>query len=415
VSALVCVMPRASDAWASAAAMWVTAAGWAAAGRRRFGAGWVVTPDGIAHPEEALSFTKTARPGLPPSPTPASTARSPVRAWIPQPVVTAAKDARSFARARRYMRHLPAGPWQPDEVAFVWQHHDLFHRAGERLASDLGCPLVSYVHAPQVWEGAAWGVRRPGWAAALERWGEAPQLRASEVAVELERLGVDRRRVVVAPMAVDPEVFDPHVSGDRVRRRYGLGDRPVIGWAGSFRRFHGLEQALDAFARIHQRQPETRLLLVGDGRERPRLAARVHDLGLQEAVVFTGAIGHTDVPAHVAAMDVAVVTARADEAFHYSPLKMREYMSMGRPVVGPRVGEVARVVGEASAGALYEPGDVDSLATELLRLLEDMDERAALGAAGRTWIQAHGTWDVQLERLVAHLASVPRAPRPRRP
>lgn len=409
---LLCVMPRRSTAWASAAAMWVTASGWAAAGGRRFGEGWVMTPDRLASPAEARAFTigSTRGDGRDHS----HLAR--VARRVPTPVVTAGKDLRSWARARRYRDHPPAAPWVPGDVAFVWQHHDLFHRTGVRLARRLECPLVSFVHAPQVWEAEAWGVRRPGWGRLLERVGEVPQLLASdlvacvsdEVASELERLGVDRHRVVVAPMAVDPDVFRPDVDGTEIRRRHRLDGTVVIGWTGSFRRFHGLDQAIEAFAEVHRRLPTARLLLVGDGKERAQVSDRVHSLGLADAVVFTGPIGHTDVPAHVAAMDLTLVTARPAEGFHYSPLKLREYLAAGRPVVAPRVGEMGRLLDRTGAGLLYEPGDPHALATRLVELASDPTSRARLGATGRRWALAHATWDVQLAKVVDALGHLPR-------
>ena len=115
-------------------------------------------------------------------------------------------------------------------------------RAGAPLALRHRCPLVSYVHAPQVWEAAQWGVRRPGWGRLVERYGERPQLVASdvvavvsdEVAAQVARLGVDERRILVSPMAVDARAIRPrngrcrHSSAVRPRRRIrGRMDRQL--------------------------------------------------------------------------------------------------------------------------------------------------------------------------------------------
>ena len=74
---------------------------------------------------------------------------------------------------------------------------------------------------------------------------------------------------MVTPSGVDLELFDRPPDGRAVRDRYGLADSFVVGWVGSFRRFHAVEQAVDAAAAV----PGTRLLLVGDGPERPRIEA----------------------------------------------------------------------------------------------------------------------------------------------
>jgi glycosyltransferase involved in cell wall biosynthesis len=298
--------------------------------------------------------------------------------------------------------------WRNAHVELVWQHHDIFHTAGHELAHRHRCPLVSYVHAPQVWEAARWGVRRPGWGRLLEQFAERPQLLASdvvavvseEVAREVERLGVNEERVLVSPMAVDPDRFSPAVSGRRARDRFGLDDAFVVGWTGSFRRFHGLELAIEAFGKFHRTARETRLLLVGDGAERSNIEALARACGIGDAVVFAGAVAHEELPVFVAAMDATVVTARAGHAFHYSPLKMREYLASARAVVAPNTGDIARTITDGMDGLLYEPGDVDGMIDRLHLLHDDARQRERLGIAGRELMLRTGTWSVQLQRLL---------------
>ena len=400
-SGVVCVMPRASTAWSGAAAMWVTAAGWAAAARERLGAGWVVTPDRIASPEEVDLFT-LASPDRTTSPR-SSAAFATVR--------TAAKDARQLARQRGYARAVGSGPWDDVDLRFVWQHHDLFHRAGESIAARSGVPLVSFVHAPQVWEARKWGVRRPGWADLLERVGERPQLLGSdlvacvsdEVVEAVVELGVDRDRTVVTAMAADPNRFRPDVDGSIVRAHHGLDGCFVVGWVGSFRRFHGLELALEGFAEITHQDPNARLLLVGDGAERRSIEERAASLGLGGAVVFAGSVGHEAMPGYLAAMDAAVVTGRAEGGFHYSPLKLREYLASGRPTIAPALGEVGREFEDGTHVLTYEPGDVQGLAVGLHRLIDDPALRESLSRSARAVALERCTWVAQLDRVLARL------------
>jgi glycosyltransferase involved in cell wall biosynthesis len=416
LESVVCVMPRTSTEWAGAAAMWITAAGWAAAAERSLGAGWVVTPDCIATPAQTLQFTEPKAGSSSAAGNGARGRAAQLARRVPTVAVTGVKDARRLVAARRFARTDLHGPWESTDVRFVWQHHDLFHRTGERLAGRLGCPIVSYVHAPQVWEASKWGVARPGWGRSLERFGERPQLLVSdvvacvsdEVSAELMRLGVEPSRIVVAPMAVDPDRFNERVDGGEVRQRFGLGENFVVGWTGSFRQFHGLEGALEAFVAVHAARPDSKLLLVGDGAERSHLEDQARRSGIGDAVVFTGAIGAADIPRYVAAMDAALVVAREGEQFHYSPLKLREYLACGVPVVGPRLGEVARLLGDEKIGRLYRPGDPVELAEQIVGLIDDDAERARMARAGSEWVAAHGTWDAQLELVLTTLARLGR-------
>jgi len=391
------VMPRRHSQWGGAAALWVTAAGWADAARRRFGHAWIVSPDGVATPEEALDFTR-------PTGASSSAARAP---RVPIDVRNAMKDARQWQRARAF-RPGDAPEWTGERLAFVWQHHDLFHHAGENLAHRYGVPIVSYVHAPQVWEARKWGVRRPGYGGLLERVAERPQLLASDViccvsndvAEELTRFGVERDRILVSPMAVDANRFSPEVSGTAVREGFGLGEGFVVGWIGSFRGFHGLESVVESFGRVVTADPAARLLLVGEGSERNALEAHVRALGLSASVVFTGAVANPDIPEHIAAMDVALVSARPGDDFHYSPLKLREYLACGRAVVAPNLGEIPTTVSDGTSALLYDVGDSDDLAAKLEVLRGDPAFRSRVAAAGRELAVATSTWDLRLRDLL---------------
>ncbi len=403
-SGVVCVMPRESTAWPGAAAMWVTAAGWAAAARARLGGGWVVTPDRVATPEEAAAYTELERTTTP------SAGRSRLRTIAG----VAAKDGRQLLRQRRYTSAVGPGPWDDVEVRFVWQHHDLFHRAGESLASRCHAPVVSFVHAPQVWEARKWGVSRRGWGGLLERVGESPQLRSSdlvacvsdEVVDAVVALGVDPSRTVVTPMAADPDHFHPDVDPGPVRERHGLSGCFVVGWVGSFRGFHGLEDGLEAFAAVARDRSDARLLLVGDGAERRHIEDEVRRRRLTDAVVLAGSVGHGEVPAYTAAMDVAMVTGRVEGGFHYSPLKLREYLASGRPTVAPVLGEVGREFEPEVHLLAYEPGDVAGLAAVLLRLADDPTLRAAISARAREVALERCTWSAQLDKVLSRLDAI---------
>ena len=109
-------------------------------------------------------------------------------------------------------------------------------------------------------------------------------------------------------------------------------------------------------------------------------------------------------PSYVAAMDVAVVSALPDSAFHYSPQKLREYLACGRPVVAPRVGEVPRAIREGLHGLLYAPGDASDLAIQIGRIHDDRALAHRLGVAGREHILKTGTWEVRLRDLLASRA-----------
>jgi glycosyltransferase involved in cell wall biosynthesis len=320
---------------------------------------------------------------------------------IPVVVKTAIKDAREWQRARAF-RIDPAGPWRGSEIACVWQRHELFQTAGSALARELGVPSVVFVPAPLVWQAQQWGVRRPGWSRWIERAGEGGPLDRADVvacgsasvAEQVARMGVAEPRIVVTATGSDPDLFRPGVDRDATRARLGLGGRFVVGWIGSFRRFHALDQAIDAVAQLEN----TTLLLVGDGPERARIEALARDRGV--ALLCTGTVAHDEIPAHLAAMDVGLVLAAADSPFHYSPLKLAEYLSAGLPVVAPRAGDLPAQLRDGVDALLVRPGDADELASVLLRLQRDPEERRRLADAARSAAAERWSWDRSVEQVL---------------
>lgn len=374
----------------------LSAAGWAAAAQRVLGEAWIATPDGVLTPADARRsgsashLTSAGRPRWP--------------RYVPVTAKIAAKDMLQWRSARR--THIDRdGPWDGSEVAFVWQRHDLFHTEGIELAQELATPSVLFVTAPQVWEARAWGVKRPGWERLLESRGDRPALQQADllacgtevVAEQVVRLGASADRVLVTPTGVDLDVFDDQTDATSLRTELGLDGRFVIGWQGSFRRFHAIEIAIEAVAQVEN----ATLLLIGDGPERPAIEAMAQSKGV--SAVFTGTVPHHHLPRYLAAMDAAILTASASASYHYSPLKLGEYLAAGRAVVAPEVGQIAERLTDGVDAVLYAAGDSESLAVALRKLRDDDDLRSRLGTAARATAVRSWSWDCQIERIMSAL------------
>jgi glycosyltransferase involved in cell wall biosynthesis len=371
----------------------LSTAGWASAAGRLLGTSWLVTPDGIVDPADARRWGSD--PAL------RSSDGIRVRRWFPDVVKTAVKDLRAWRRGRRF-RIDAEGPWSRTEVTFVWQRHELFQDAGLRLARTLGVPSVLFVPAVQVPEAEQWGTMRPGWGRWLERRAERPSLLAADVVAcgsqavveQVVGAGVRERQVVVTPTGVDLAAFAQPPDPTPLRRRLGLEGRFAVGWVGSFRPFHALEQVVEATSTVSG----ATLLVVGDGPERGRIERLARALDVP--ATFTGTIPHHQLPAYLAAMDAAVLLAPRGASFHYSPLKLAEYLAAGRPVVAPAIGQLADRLTDGVDAILVPPHDVPALSAALGRLRDDPEERARLGKAARAAAEAGWSWEHQVQRVV---------------
>jgi glycosyltransferase involved in cell wall biosynthesis len=170
-----------------------------------------------------------------------------------------------------------------------------------------------------------------------------------------------------------------------VRQSLGLTDNFIIGWVGSFRKFHSLDLLVDAFKDASVSSRQAKLLLVGDGPERIRLQEKISAYGLNDRVIFLGNIPHSEIHAYISSFDVAVLPSQSDEGFHYSPLKLREFFAAGVPVIGSAVGDVKIVIEESDGGWLVPPGNKDSIAEMIVRLASDRSAVDSVGSKEREY------------------------------
>lgn len=279
----------------------------------------------------------------------------------------------------------------------IYERYSLWSDVGARLRAATRLPLILEVNAPLRQEAAQ---HRALTNEALAAQIEATQFQAADfVAVVSESLaayvvahGADPAKVHVLPNGVDAQKFHPAVSGDEVRRQYGLEERFVVGFAGRMRPWHDGPTLLRAFARLHAANPAYHLLLVGE--MSPQMIEAIAAAGLEGAVTCTGSVPHADVPAHLAAMNVAVSShaPAADDAFYFSPLKLVEYLACAVPTVAAAVGQPGRLIQPGYNGYLYPPGDDAALAAAISALAENPAEARQMGWNGAALAVQNHTW-----------------------
>jgi glycosyltransferase involved in cell wall biosynthesis len=149
-----------------------------------------------------------------------------------------------------------------------------------------------------------------------------------------------------------------------------------------------------------RRSDDYHLLIVGDGVLRSWLESQVQALGLEKAVTLTGPVPHDRVPGLIRRMDVALAPYPLLENFYFSPLKLFEYIAVGRPVVASRIGQIQEVVQDGETGLLVPPGDPQALVDQIERLRRDQNLREGLGRAAA--LQARNyTWERNARQVAA--------------
>jgi len=183
-----------------------------------------------------------------------------------------------------------------------------------------------------------------------------------------------------------------------------FADEPVVGFVGGFYPWHGLDRLVEAFRRCREAGLPGNLMLVGDGPERPRIEAQLEECGLRERALFAGPVDHASLPSWIAAMAVCVMPHSND---YGSPMKIFEYMGMGRAVLAPDLPPLRDVIDDGANGRLFAPdNDSDAVAPlqqGLAELLGDDSLRTRLAEAGRLRVGESHTWQENWRRIEAAL------------
>jgi glycogen synthase len=217
---------------------------------------------------------------------------------------------------------------------------------------------------------------------------------------EITARGVPGQHVTVIPNGVSTYHFKCNPErDDALARELGLDTGPVIGFAGSFYAYEGLDLLLDAMPALLSAQPTLRLLLVGGGPREAALRAQVQRMELSGHVIFTGIVAHEHISRHYALIDIVVyprLPMRLTELV--TPLKPLEAMAQGRLVVASDVGGHRELIDDGNTGILFRAGDAHELAQTILRVLAAPESWQGLRERARHFVEAERTWAASVAR-----------------
>jgi glycosyltransferase involved in cell wall biosynthesis len=227
--------------------------------------------------------------------------------------------------------------------------------------------------------------------------------------------GADPARVQVIPNGCDLGLFGPHVVPWRLPDAHA--SESIAVYAGAHGLANGLDVLLEA-ARILAARGERRLrlVMVGAGAEKPRLAARAATLGLPNLTLLDP-LPKPDLAALLAGSQIGVQCLAPVPAFAEwtAPNKPMDYLAAGLPVVASQGGALARLLeGPPAAGIATPPGDAAALADALAALAADPARREAMGRAARRLAVGRFDRAQQAARFVAAAEAAFARPAPAR-
>jgi len=324
-----------------------------------------------------------------------------LRARLPKAVYELMELAYTLVAYRRLAA--AANEFKPD---VIYERYNLFLLAGAMLKRRTGLPLLLEVNAPLAEErGKFGGLGLPR----LARWAEAKAWRAADfvlpvtdvLADHVRAVGVPNERIVVVPNGINEAHFAAAPSQAEAKAHLGWPDALVLGFTGFVRDWHGMDRVIRWMA-SPAAPADARLLVVGDGPVRAELEQLAADLKLGDRVRFTGVVHRDRVPALVAAFDIALQPAVVAYA---SPLKLIEYLALGKAIVAPRQPNIAELLVDDGNALLFDAQDQSAFEAALGRLARDAALRERLSRAALQTITTHQlTWANNARRAMQLVA-----------
>lgn len=319
---------------------------------------------------------------------------------LPEPLFEVAEIGYNLVAGFRVGRYL----FQHRDTELIYERYSLFMFAPTLIARWLKVPMILEIN-----DSATVYRVRPLSMSRIAIWIERWILQRANGLVFVSTTFKDRLTqahghiapAIVSPNAANLDKFTfTREQRDAARKKWGLEGAVVCGYLGAFLPWHAIDQFVYRIADRLKREPDLKLLLIGDGITSDQVRQFVESQGLADRVILTGRVAHDEVPGLLAAMDLAVLPSAGD---YTSPVKLFEFMACGIPPIAPDFGPIQEVLRPNETGWLFRAGDLDHAVERVLEFCRQPEELARVGRAAREYIGRERQWCNNTRQLEAFL------------
>jgi len=214
-----------------------------------------------------------------------------------------------------------------------------------------------------------------------------------------EQYGIPIGKMVVIPNGANTELFKP-MDKDICKRELNLDtNNKYVCFTGNLVPWQGVEYLIKAAPNVLKEEPSARFIIVGDGMMRNELENIAKELDIIDKVIFTGGVLYELVPKYINASEIGI--SIKPPLLPGSPLKVKEYMACGKPVIATRNSEYDfEIIEKADAGVLVKPGDKEEVANAILRLLSNSNLSKEMGLRGRNLVVEKYSWMSTAKKVI---------------
>lgn len=201
--------------------------------------------------------------------------------------------------------------------------------------------------------------------------------------------------VAALDLGTDPLHFNPSRDTGALRRRWGVGDAPLILTVARLVPHKGQDMGIRSLAALTRDFPRLRYIMVGEGHDETRLRALARELGVSDKVGFVGAMRDDELPEAYATSTIYLGASRVDNEINVEGfgISFLEAGASGIPSVAGDSGGVRSAVRDGETGIVVPPNDVDAITDAIRSLLANPERRRQMGLAARLAVESHYNWD----------------------
>lgn len=206
------------------------------------------------------------------------------------------------------------------------------------------------------------------------------------------------KRVELVPNGADTSMFNQDEIKNKSIESSDYSGEYVVIYAGAHGMSNDLGIVLQAAHQLQSR-PEIKLLLIGDGKEKPALQNLAKELKLTN-LEFLPPVPKKQMASTLAAADACIAILKPIPLYAtVYPNKVFDYMAAGKPVLLAIEGVIQEVVEAAGGGLIIPPGDPKALAEGISYLADHKNEGIKMGLRGRKFIKMHFDRPIQAEKI----------------
>ena len=290
---------------------------------------------------------------------------------------------------------------------YIYQFHHDFIYSGAKLKQITGLPFFLQCEGVQQWTKKHWGKL---YLPKLLRYAEEIQWESADyiftISEQVKKLmieyGVNSEKIIVNASKVDPDLFTPEIDGKNIKDEYELNNNFVIAFTGTFAQWHGIEILAESIKYLKDKIPSVKVMFIGDGILRGKIEEIIKRDNVEKYSLTTGLIPFSRMPEYLAACDVLLTPCinNQDTDFFNSPIKLFEYMAMGKPIIATDVGQQGEVIRDRENGILIPEKDPAALADAVFELYKNPDLCDKIGRNARKDAVEKHNWTVNAKRII---------------